>query len=100
MMRPAAEEEAQAALLPTPDHVSFNTVITALGHAHKPDKAEAILTSMLDLGYAPSLVTFTSVISAYAKASRPADAARVMERLLSAAANHPGLVPDVQAFNV
>jgi pentatricopeptide repeat protein len=80
---------------PPPDEISFNTVIQALGDSHRPEKAESILSTMLDAGFTPSLVTFTSVISAHAKASRPADAARVLKRLLSSST----IRPDTVVFN-
>ena len=83
-----------AAGYPPPDEVSFNTVITAMGTAGRPDKAEDILHSMLDAGFAPSRITFTAVVSAFARARRPADAARTLWRMIDAK-----VLPDAMALN-
>ena len=83
-----------AAGFPPPDEVSFNTVITAMGTAGRPDKAEDILHSMLDAGFAPSRITFTAVVSAFARARRPADAARTLWRMIDAK-----VLPDAMALN-
>ena len=52
--------------LPPPDACSYNTVIAAMSHT-QPNKAEALLTTMLDTGLAATEISFTSVIVAYAK---------------------------------
>mmetsp|Transcript_35371 Transcript_35371/g.92858 ORF Transcript_35371/g.92858 Transcript_35371/m.92858 type:complete len:758 (-) Transcript_35371:665-2938(-) len=68
---------------PTPDAVSFNTVIGAL--ASKPgcaDKAERLLTSMLDSGFEANTRSFTEVIVAFARASQPTAAGKWLDRML------------------
>ena len=73
---------------------SFNMVITALGHAHRPQQAESLLWTMQQKGFVPNATSFTAVIGAYAKARQPPDASRVLERMLES-----GVAPDAVAVN-
>jgi len=80
---------------PTPDAISFNTVISAL--ANKPgyaERAEKLLTTMLDSGFDTDLRSFTGVIVAFARASRPYPASKWLERMLQ-----KGVQPDTATFN-
>ena len=84
----------EADRLPMPDACSFNMVITALGHAHRPQQAESLLWTMQQKGFVPNATSFTAVIGAYAKARQPPDASRVLERMLES-----GVAPDAVAVN-
>jgi len=80
---------------PSPDAVSFNTVIAALSRAQQPEKAETLLNAMADLGLIEAgVMSFTGVITGYARASKPIEATRLLQRMLSS-----GIVPDTVAFN-
>ena len=80
--------------LPPVDAVSFNTAISALGAAHKPQQAESVLCHMLGAGFGADRTSFTAVISAFARAQRPADAARVLEKMVASK-----VPPDTVAVN-
>ena len=62
--------------LPPADAVTFNTAISGLGIAHRPQQAEAVLNHMLDAGFNADTTSFTATISAYSRAQRPADGTR------------------------
>ena len=79
---------------PTPDAISFNTVISALAQAGQVSKAETLLTTMLDARYEPDIRSYTGVIMACARASRPVQAAHWLERMLQS-----DVPPDTTAFN-
>ena len=80
---------------PTPDAISFNTVIHALASAPGyADKAEKLLTTMLDGGFEADTRSFTGVILAFARASRPGPAAKWLERMLQR-----NVQPDTTTFN-
>lgn len=80
--------------LPSPDAVSFNTIISALAHSGEPQKAEEVLNTMADTGLKPDAHSFTGVISGYARAAKPEKAAHVLQRMLSL-----GVPPDTAVFN-
>ena len=72
----------------------YAQVISALANANQPDKAENLLTSMLDTGLEADAISFTAVISGFAKASQPELADKWLQRMLQS--NVP---PDTMAFN-
>ncbi|EOD31939.1 hypothetical protein EMIHUDRAFT_231188 [Emiliania huxleyi CCMP1516] len=94
LLRSMMKRAAGADYPPPPNEMSFNTVISALGDAAQPERAESVLSTMIDAGFTASPVTFTATIAAFAKQSRPADAARVLKRMLAAR-----LQPDTWCFN-
>lgn len=79
----------------TADAISFNTVLAALANlAGYTEKAEKLLTTMLDAGFDADTRSFTAVIVAFARASRPQPAAKWLDRMLQT-----GLQPDTVTFN-
>ena len=70
----------EADRLPMPDACSFNMVITALGHAHRPQQAESLLwTTKKTVPNQPR-----SAHRGFAKARQPPDASRVSSACRSA----------------
>uniref|UniRef100_A0A7S0Q162 Pentacotripeptide-repeat region of PRORP domain-containing protein n=1 Tax=Coccolithus braarudii TaxID=221442 RepID=A0A7S0Q162_9EUKA len=82
--------------VPSPDSVSFNTVLAALADTREPEKAERMIATIYDsgLGALMDSHSFTSVIHSFAKTSRPDKAAHWLGRMLEA-----NIRPDVVTFN-
>ena len=86
--------ESAGDLLPTPDAISYNTVISAMANANQPEKAEALLNAMADTGVEADRHSYTSVISGFAKAGKPTRASKWLKRMLES-----GVLPDTVVFN-
>lgn len=80
---------------PTPDAISFNTVISAL--ANTPgyaEKAEKLIMTMVDSGFEADTRSYTGVIVGFARASRPSQAGKWIDRMFQR-----NLQPDTVTFN-
>jgi pentatricopeptide repeat protein len=88
-----AQMMRRASHLPPPDTVSFNTVISAVAAAGEPDKAEAVLITMVDSGIAADVNSYTAVISGFARSSQPRKADKWLRRMVES------VRPDAVALN-